>query len=301
MFGRGAVATSGDVAVTASDLSVTFPGRKSRDSHRAVRGVSFELAAGEILGVVGESGSGKTTLAKTIAGLAGGSSGGDGIPEITGGDVTVFGQSMRTITRRRRTRLTFSIGYIAQDAGQTLDPQLTIGENIAEPIFSRDRRFDQREAGKRVYTLVDAVALPSAAIAKFPHELSSGQRQRAAIARSLMLGPKLLIADEPTAGIDVMSRAAVLDLILELQRRGRFSAIVVSHDLAVAARLAQSVVVLSQGVVVGLGPIDEVLATPEHPYVAGLAASRNETGDFDELDTTGSSTVLSAWEHRDVE
>lgn len=301
MVSRASKNQSETVAVSVQDLSVDYPGRKARESHRAVRGVSFDVGVGEIVGLVGESGSGKSTLTKTIAGLAGGSSGGDGIPEITGGNITVLGEPMRTITRRRRTRLTFSIGYLPQDAGETLDSQLTIGENIAEPIFSRDRRFDQREAGKRVYTLVDAVALPTTVIAKFPHEVSGGQRQRAAIARSLVLGPRLLVADEPTAGVDVLSRGAVLDLLLELQRRGQFSAIVVSHDAAVAARLSQRIVVLSHGAVVGLGPIDEVLATPEHPYVENLAAMRGATGEFDELDTTGSSSVFSAWEQHDGE
>lgn len=268
--------TAIESAVVSSDLSVSYPGSGGRDSFRALSGLTFDVASGTTLGMVGGSGSGKTTFLKVLAGLAGLPPGGLGVPEITGGDVTVLGTPMRRVSRRRRTRLSVAVGYLAEDAGSTLDPQLTVGENIAEPIFSRDRRFDEGEAGRRVYTLVDAVALPSAVLGLFPHEMSSGQRQRVAIARSLVLGPRLWIADEPTAGIDVLGRDAVLDLLCELQRRGGFSAVVASHDLAIASRLSTRLVLLNRGVMVGLGGIDDLLTAPEHPYVAGLAASRAE-------------------------
>jgi len=265
-------------AVSISDISITYPGRSPRDTYAAVRGVTLRVGQDEIVGLVGETGSGKSALLKTVAGLAG--TGADSSPLITGGDATVLGQSLRRISRRRRTRLTSAIGYLPQDAGRTLDPQLTAGENVAEPIFSRDRRFDERAAGKRVYTLIDAVALPTTVIEKFPHELSSGQRQRVAIARALVLGPRLLVADEPTSGVDVLGRGAILDLLAELQRRGGFAALMVTHDLAVAARITQRVAVLHRGVLVGLGPVEEVLRTPTHPFVAGLAASRFLTGEI---------------------
>jgi peptide/nickel transport system ATP-binding protein len=263
-------------AVAASDLSVSYPAGRGRESFRALSGLTFEVAAGTTLGVVGETGSGTTTFLKVLAGLADVKPGGPGVPQITGGDVTVLGTPLRRVSRRRRTRLSVAVGYLAQDAGSTLDPQLTAGENIAEPIFSRDRHFDEREAGRRVYTLVDAVALPSSVIALFPHELSSGQRQRVAIARSLVLGPRLWVADEPTAGIDVFGREAVVDLLSGLQHRGGFSAVIGSADIAVASRLSTRIVLLNHGAVVGLGSIDDLLTSPEHPYVAGLAASRVE-------------------------
>jgi peptide/nickel transport system ATP-binding protein len=265
-------------AVSLSDISITYPGRSSRDTYAAVRGVSFDVGPNEIVGLIGETGSGKSALLRTIAGFAG--DGADGSPLITGGDATVLGQALRRIGRRRRTELTYAVGYLPQDAGQTLDPQLTAGENVAEPIFSRDRRFDQRTVGKRVYTLIDAVNLPTTVIEKFPHELSSGQRQRVAIARALVLAPRLLVADEPTSGVDVLGRGAILDLLADLQQRGGFAALMVTHDLAVAARITQRVAVLHRGLLVGLGPVEEVLSAPTHPFVAQLAASRFLTGEI---------------------
>jgi len=243
-----------------------------------VRGVTFEVGRSEIVGLVGETGSGKSALLRTVAGFAG--DGAEGSPLITGGDAIVLGQPLRHISRRERARLTSLIGYLPQDAGQTLDPQLTAGENVAEPIFSRDRYFDENAAGKRVYTLIDAVGLPATVIEKFPHELSSGQRQRVAAARALVLGPRLLVADEPTSGVDVLGRGAILDLIAGLQRRGRFAALLVTHDLAVAARITQRIAVLHHGMLVGLGPVEQVLSAPTHPFVATLAASRFLTGEI---------------------
>jgi peptide/nickel transport system ATP-binding protein len=265
-------------AVSLSDISITYPGRSARDTYAAVRGVTFDVGQNEIVGLIGEAGSGKSALLRTVAGFAG--DGADGSPLITGGDATVLGQVLRHISRRRRTELTYSIGYLPQDAGHTLDPQLTAGENVAEPIFSRDRRFDKRTAGRRVYTLIDAVNLPTTVIEKFPHELSSGERQRVAIARALVLGPRLLVADEPTSGVDVLGRGAILDLLADLQQRGGFAALMVTHDLAVAARITQRIAVLHRGLLVGLGPVEQVLSAPTHPFVARLAASRFLTGEI---------------------
>ncbi|MFD3444340.1 ABC transporter ATP-binding protein [Microbacteriaceae bacterium 4G12] len=280
-FPDRATADSTAPAVSLSDISITYPGRTARDSFAAVRGVTFDVGPDEIVGLVGETGSGKSALLRTVAGFAG--DGNPGSPLVTGGDATVLGQKLRRISRRQRTRLTYAIGYLPQDAGQTLNPQLTAGENVAEPIFSRDRRFDQNVAGKRVYTLIDAVALPTTVIEKFPHELSSGQRQRVAIARALVLGPRLLVADEPTSGVDVFGRGAILDLLGDLQRRGGFAALMVTHDLAVAARITQRIAVMHRGMLVGLGPVEQVLSNPTHPFVSGLAASRFLTGEIETI------------------
>ena len=145
--------------------------------------------------------------------------------------------------------MTFDVGYLPQDAGAHLEPTLTVAENVAEPIFQRDKHYNRRRsAGERAATMLDTVHLPLSVLNKYPYELSAGQRQRVAIARALVLDPSMLVADEPTAGIDATVRDAIIDLIGELQRARGFSALVVSHDLAVLRRGDRRIAVLQDGV-----------------------------------------------------
>jgi len=269
------------LVVSSDDLSVRYESRRSDSIYEAVSGVTFSIAQGEILAVIGETGSGKSTLAATVAGLAG--TGKPGTPQITGGALTVLGEQMRGITPRKRDRLTLGIGYVPQDAGALLAARLTIGENIAAPIYARDRRFDQSEAGEAVAILVDAVRLPLSVMNSYPHELSRGQRQRVAIARALILGPKLLVADDPTSGIDVTARGTILDIISELQREREFSALVVSHTMGEARRFSSRVAVMHGGLIVGLGKVDEVIEQSEHEYMQGLARALRDLKRADEL------------------
>ena len=269
------------LVVSSDDLSVRYESRRSDSTYEAVSGVTFSIAQGEILAVIGETGSGKSTLAATVAGLAG--TGKPGTPQITGGALTVLGEQMRGITPRKRDRLTLGIGYVPQDAGALLAARLTIGENIAAPIYARDRRFDQSEAGEAVAILVDAVRLPLSVMNSYPHELSRGQRQRVAIARALILGPKLLVADDPTSGIDVTARGTILDIISELQREREFSALVVSHTMGEARRFSSRVAVMHGGLIVGLGKVDEVIEQSEHEYMQGLARALRDLKRADEL------------------
>lgn len=263
--------------VSARDLSIEYRSVTSKSRHIAVRGVSFDLFDGEVLGVIGDSGAGKSTLARTIAGLADTGSPDDGVPSICGGTVSVFDTELRDIGKRSRSRLTARIGYLAEDGAQRLNSRLTVAENVAEPIYLRDRRFDTREAGQAVATLIDAVHLPLSILGRLPYELSSGQRQRVALARALILEPGLLIADEPIRGVDIMVRHDVLNVIPELRRSRGFSAIVVSSELAVLTQVAQRIAVLHDGVIVGIGPLDALVAAPEHPYLKSLArAVRDE-------------------------
>ena len=265
--------------VSVHDLSLLYPSRNPETRSIAVNGVSFDIAPGEVLAVVGETGSGKSTLAKAVALHAGTAD--EDSPQISGGDITVLGTRVRAISAHKRDRLGLFVGYLPQEAGDRLEPRLTIGENVAEPIFSRDRHFDQQEAGQAVATLIDAVRLPLAMMNQYPHELSKGQRQRVAIARAMILEPKVLIADDPTAGIDVMVRSAILDIIVALQRERGFSALIVTSDLAEVRRVSARVAIMHRGCFVGIGGLDEVLGDPRHPYVARLARS------LDHLDRSG--------------
>lgn len=261
-------------AVQAKDLSIHYRSRDVRSRFLAVAGVSFDIAHGEILGLVGDSGSGKSTLAATVALQAGRGQSEVGYPEICGGSVTVLGTELRGISSRKRDHLQLKVGYLAQDGAELLDARLTVAENVAEPIYSRDRRFSSREAGIAVATLIDAVRLSLGLMTRYPYELSSGQRQRVALAKSLVLEPQVLVADEPTRGVDVTVRTGVLDVIRQLQAERDFSALVVSSDLSVTSYLVDRVVVLHRGTIIGIGPIDQVLDDPIHPYLKDLAQSR---------------------------
>jgi ABC-type oligopeptide transport system ATPase subunit len=147
-----------------------------------------------------------------------------------------------------------------------------VGENVAEPIFLRDKHYDRIEAGTAVAQLVDAVRLPLSVMEKFPHELSRGQRQRIALARSLVLEPELLVADDPTMGVDVLVRGPILQVVAELQKELGFSALIVGHDLRELRTIVDRIAVLHAGLIVGYGSVDEVLANPLHSYVRTLAS-----------------------------
>lgn len=268
------------LAVHADDLSIRYSASRSTSRHQAVNGVTFEIPQGEILAVIGESGSGKSSLARAVAGMAG--TGGPN-PVISGGTLNVLGTNVREISQRKRDRLSLRIGYVPQDAGAALDGRLTVGENVAEPIYSRDEHFDQLEAGIAVATVIDAVRLPLTIMNSYPHELSRGQRQRVAIAKALILEPSLLVADDPTAGIDVTVRGTILDIIADLHKDRSFSALIVSHTVSEVRRFGDRVAVMHRGVIVGMGGVDEVLDSPQHEYVTGLARALQDLKAAEEL------------------
>ena len=259
--------------VSARDLSVRYSSSSPETRAVALDGVNFDLAPGEVLAIVGESGSGKSTLARVVALDVDRLD--DSSPRISGGELNVLGTRVRGISPRRRSRVGLYVGYMQQEAGDRLQPRLTVGENVAEPIYARDRRFNQNDAGEAVATVIDAVRLPLTVMNRYPHELSKGQRQRVAIARAMILEPKLLVADDPTAGIDITARRAILDIIVSLQRERGFSTLIVTADLAEVRRVSTRVAIMHRGVIVASGQLDEVLATAEHPYVKGLARSQD--------------------------
>lgn len=254
----------GSAVLVSRDLTVAYPGR---DRFDAVRGVDLRVAPGEVVGVVGETGAGKSTLARVLAGLV--TAGGKG-PRVAGGRLEVLGFRADRPNRVAARVLGARVGYLPQHAGRTLAGGLTVAENVTQPLFARDRRFDPRDAGARAAELIDAVQLPLGTMARYPWELSAGQRQRVAIARSLVMQPTLWIADEPTSSVDVATRGPVLDTLLDLHAERVFSAVIVSHDAAVMQRTTDRVVVMHRGVLIASGTAEDVLADPTHPYVRGL-------------------------------
>lgn len=261
-----------EIAIRATDLSLRYHSSNQVTRSVAVDGVDFAIGLGEILAVVGETGSGKSTLARAVA-LQSDIVGDRRSPRISGGSLSVLGQEVRGISRRRRERLASRVGFLRQEAGQHLSARLTVEENILEPIYLIDRKFDRLFAGEHAATLLDAVHLPLSMLDLMPHELSKGQRQRVAIARALVLEPAVLVADDPTAGVDVTVRSHILDVIAQLQDRHRFAALIVTADLAEVRRITDRVAVMQQGRIVGIGSMDEVFVDPIHPYVRRLGES----------------------------
>ncbi|ROQ06439.1 MULTISPECIES: ATP-binding cassette domain-containing protein [Rathayibacter] len=277
-------AAAASAPIVVDDLSVEYPPRGISGRWTALRGVSLRVEPGEVLGILGGSGSGKSTLARVLGGEGLDGPAGAGArtrPVIIGGEATVSGHRLRGMPAREIKRFTFDVAHLAQDAGAVLRPELTVSELIAEPIFLRDRHYDPKSAAVRVATLLDSVHLPLFLLDRFPYELSSGQRQRVAIARALVLGPKVLIADEPTSGIDATVRESIVDLLTDLRRQEGFAAVVVSHDIDVLSRATDRIAVLVEGEVVAYGPLLEVLNDSRHPYVRELGAAFAEFERFD--------------------
>ena len=253
----------GEPVVRARGLQIVFPGGIGKPDFHAVRGVDFDIAAGEVFGLVGESGSGKTTIGRAIAGLN----------RATGGSLTVFGHEMVGYRERAFRPLRKRIGFVFQDPAASFNPHLTIEDCVGEPFTVHRPQMREAERRKRVAELLDAVQLPAEYARRYPHELSGGQRQRCSLARGLALDPELLVADEPTSALDVSVQAAVLELFSELQERFRFAALFISHDLAVVDMLSDRVGVLYRGQLLEQGPGTEVLRSPRHDYTKRLIAS----------------------------
>ncbi|NQX13616.1 ATP-binding cassette domain-containing protein [Microbacteriaceae bacterium VKM Ac-2855] len=267
--------------VVVSDLTIDYPPHGISRRFRAVRGVSFRVEPGEVLGLLGSSGSGKSTLARTLAGYGHIGESKESRPEITGGEASVGGFGLRHLHARDVKRFTFDVAYLQQDAGANLRAELTVSELIAEPLFLRDRHYDPKDAAVRVAQLLDDVHLPLRLLDRFPYECSAGQRQRVAIARSLVLDPKVLIADEPTSGIDATVRGSIVELLSALRSKEGFAAVIISHDAEVLSKATDRVAVLHEGELVAFGSLFEVLTESRHPYVRELGQAFAEYEKFD--------------------
>ncbi len=250
------------VLVEAANLTIEYPGRLGTPAFKAVDGVSFTVSEGEVFGLVGESGSGKTTIGRAIAGLN----------RTTGGSLKVLGYEMLNLKERTFKPLRKDIGFVFQDPAASFNPQLTIGDCVAEPMIIHTNP-SPAQARKRVGELLESVQLPASYAERYPHELSGGQRQRASLARALILNPRLLIADEPTSALDVSVQAKVLELFREIQAEFGFAALFISHDLAVVDLLSHWVGVLYKGKLVEQGIGSQVMGAPQHDYTKRLIAS----------------------------
>lgn len=267
--------------ISTSDLSLRYPAHAGGKAFQAVEGVSLEVPRSGVLAVLGESGSGKSTLTRYLAGRA---TEGDKSARIqqTGGDAKVLDVSVARLSRRARARLTAYVGHLSQDAGATLTPELNVGDVLFEPIMERMRNFDRSALGEYVAEMMDIVALPLAKLQEYPYELSKGQRQRVAVMRSLMLDPTLLVIDEPTLGVDANNRPRIVELLKWYRERTGATMVVVSHDIGILEALAQEVIVLQQGKVVGRGEINTIFRNTQHEYVSKLAEALRSTA-YDEI------------------
>ncbi|MDI9927979.1 MULTISPECIES: ABC transporter ATP-binding protein [unclassified Rhodococcus (in: high G+C Gram-positive bacteria)] len=256
------VDTSGEPVLDVSRLVVQFSGGVGSPAFRAVDDVSLTIHRGETLGLVGESGSGKSTIGRCVAALQ----------KPTSGSVTVMGQNIAGVSERKLKPLRKRFGFVFQDPSASLNPRLTVGQCIAEPMIVH--KYGSKDAiAARTTELLDAVQLPSGTDKRYPHELSGGQRQRVSLARALVLGPDLVVADEPTSALDVSVQAAVLDLFEALQQEFGFACLFISHDLAVVDRVAHRVVVLRNGAIVEEGTPWKILRSPEAEYTKKLLAA----------------------------
>nr|WP_184842805.1 ATP-binding cassette domain-containing protein [Kribbella solani] len=242
-----------------TDLTVEYVQGARRPPFRAVDGVDFELAAGETLGLVGESGSGKSTVAKALLRL---------VPTHRG-RITFEGRDLTHLTGKDRRGLSSAIQVVFQDPYSSFNPARTIGDSLREMLRPQGIR-DRSVAQARAAGLMERVGLDASALDGYPGAFSGGQRQRIAIARALMVDPKLLICDEAVSALDLSVQAQVINLLRELQQERRISLLFISHDLTVVNHVSQRVMVLYKGRVMEAGDTDTVYSHPRHPYTRVL-------------------------------
>ena len=247
------------------DLRVDFDTRDGAAS--VIRDLSFELAAGETLGIVGESGCGKSMTALAIMGLVPAPGG-----RVAAGSVRLAGEDLVGAGEARLREIRGNeISMIFQEPMTSLNPVFTVGEQIAETVRLH-QGLDRRAALGRAVEMLKAVGIPAPErrVREYPHQLSGGMRQRVMIAMALACRPRVLIADEPTTALDVTVQAQIFDLLEELQRSTGTAIILITHDMGAIAELAERVVVMYAGRKVEEGPVDEILSRPLHPYTRGL-------------------------------
>ncbi|KZM68902.1 ABC transporter ATP-binding protein [Nocardia terpenica] len=275
-----------ETVLKVTDLVVEFPGALGRPAFRAVDEVSLTIGRGETLGLVGESGSGKSTIGRCVAALQ----------RPTAGRIRVLGEEVTGLSERRLRPMRKRLGFVFQDPATSLNPRLTVGQCVAEPLVVH-RAATGSALRERVRRLLDDVQLAAGTENRYPHELSGGQRQRASLARALVLNPDLLIADEPTSALDVSVQATVLEIFAGLQREFGWACLFISHDLAVVDQLAARIAVLRNGSVVEQGTRDEILRHPTQEYTQRLVAAVPVPDPVEQRRRRAASAALFATDH----
>jgi len=255
--------------------------RNQLSGEEIVRGVSFELTPGRVVGIVGESGSGKTLTCRAVLGI---------LPphfDVSAGSVDIAGTDIASLSAREWTaRRGATISAVFQDPASYLNPSIRVGAQIAEVIRAK-KGLSRRGARRRAIELLSAVRLrdPELVYGQYPHELSGGMLQRVLIAAAIAADPQILLADEATTALDVTVQAEILDLLADLRDTAGLALVVVSHDLAVVAQLCDEVLVMRHGRVVEQGPTSDVLHRPRHEYTQMLIAEHEQYG-LDRFATT---------------
>jgi oligopeptide/dipeptide ABC transporter ATP-binding protein len=262
---RAAAPSGGVPLLEVKNLVKTFPVtsgavlRRKIGSVSAVADVSFSIMPGQTFGMVGESGCGKTTVGRLIAGLE----------RPDSGSITLDGKDLMAMKTRERRRYSPNVQLMFQDSSASMDPRMRVGPILREPLAVQHVGNRSKQQAK-INAMLDEVGLPRVCVERYPHEFSGGQRQRLGLARALILGPRLLVADEPVSALDVSIQAQNLNLMQDLQQDLGLAYLFISHDLSVVRYMSDTIGVMYLGKLVEVGPADEVYHRPVHPYTAGL-------------------------------
>jgi len=258
----------GEPLLVVKNLKKYFPIRsgvlidRTVDYVRAVDDVSFEVRAGETLGLVGESGSGKTTTGYCVLQLL----------KPTSGSVVFDGQDLTTMNKKGLRHVRRDLQVVFQDPYASLNPRMTVGDIVSEPLLVHDIG-DRRSRRRSAEQLLEVVGFNPEFINRYPHEFSGGQRQRIGIARALALNPSLIVCDEAVSALDVSIQAQILNLLKDLQREFGLAYLFIAHDLAVVRTMSDHIAVMNRGKIVEIGPAEEVYTNPQDPYSQALLAA----------------------------
>jgi oligopeptide transport system ATP-binding protein len=266
---HSATSRSGEPLLVVQNLKKYFPIKKGLlidrtvDYVRAVDDVSFEVREGKTLGLVGESGSGKSTTGYCVLQLV----------KPTSGSVRFDGQELTTMPRNELRRMRREIQIVFQDPYSSLNPRMTVGDIVGEPLLVHKIGGDRTRRRRTVEELLEVVGFNPDFVNRYPHEFSGGQRQRIGIARALALNPRLIVCDEPVSALDVSIQAQILNLLKDLQEEFGIAYLFIAHDLAVVREMSDEIAVMNVGKIVELGPAEQVYTSPRDEYTKALLAA----------------------------